>query len=102
MPNTVYYYRATISTPYGKASSFIQSFRTALAAAAQKPSIRYEKMNLYESQGRQAMMFDFVGDGHGLSGSMYMLWSTDPKLARDRGSTAAVCRRGRRALTCTR
>ena len=83
MPNTVYYYRATISTPYGKASSFIQSFRTALAdRPAQKPSIRYEKMNLYESQGRQAMMFDFVGDGHGLSGSMYMLWSTDPKLAR--------------------
>jgi hypothetical protein len=38
-------------------------------------------MSLYDDGGRQAMMFDFVGDGHGLGASMYMLWSTDSKLA---------------------
>jgi phosphodiesterase/alkaline phosphatase D-like protein len=32
-PNTVYYYRATISTPNGTASSGIQSFKTKSAAA---------------------------------------------------------------------
>lgn len=76
-PNTVYYFRATVSTPRGKAVSGVSSFRTKAAAALARPSIRFDKMTYYGGQ----LMFDFTGNGYGAGGTMYMLWSTDPRLA---------------------
>lgn len=76
-PGTTYYYRAHVRTPVGAAASPIRSFRTSEGDTNPAPSVSLSS----RTPRGGGWILSFVGDGRGLGGKLYALWSTSPDMA---------------------
>ena len=80
-PNTTYYFRAHMQTPFGNSTGSIESFRTVAAAAAAPPSISFTSKAFERWDRWNGWRLDFLVQAHGVGGRGYAVWSTDPGMA---------------------
>jgi hypothetical protein len=79
-PNTSYYYRAHVQTPFGSTVGPIESFRTSAPVAATAPGINFQNRQVYTWAGKIGWLLDYEVDSPNTQSRMYGLWSTDPDM----------------------